>query len=538
MKKATAGLFLMMLAGAALAAERPNIVLILADDLGYSDIGPYGGEVRTPNLDALAANGLRFRNFYNTARCCPTRASILTGLYPHQTGIGHMTSEDERQQFDYGYPEYQGYLNHNCLTLGEAMREAGYRTLMAGKWHVGTFRGMWPRDRGFDRYFGIIRGASNFYQPEQDKMLTLDDTPVALPVPDGYYNTDAFTDHAIEFVTEAATEHAGQPFFLYLAYTSPHWPLQAPEKYVEHYREYYEQGWDKLRPERLKQVAAAGVVPKDCGLSKGVAPAWDSLPEEKRREMAHRMALYAGMIEAMDENIGRFLAALEKLGKRDNTLILFLSDNGACAEGGMLGSKNGELLGTKEGYFLTLGEAWANYCNTPFEKYKHYTTEGGVRTPCIASWPKGISARGEWTDQVGCIMDFMPTFLDLAGSKYPETYHDNPLVPLGGESLAPLFATGAVNPRRIFFEHEGNKAYIDGELKLVCTYDEPWRLHNMKNDPAELKDLSKAQPKKVKAMTEAWADWANRAGVLQWPVTRRPDYEPPHRDYPVKLDGQ
>jgi arylsulfatase len=526
--------------GAALAAEpaaqRPNIILILADDLGYSDISPYGGEVRTPNLERLAENGIRFRNFYNTARCCPSRASLLTGLYPHQAGIGHMTSEEVEQDYDYGYPEYQGCLNRNGLTLGEALREAGYRTLVAGKWHVGTFRGMWPRDRGFDRFYGLIRGASNFYQPEPDKMLTLDDTPVKLPVPDDYYTTDAFTDQAIGFVDEAVKKHAGQPFFLYLAYTSPHWPLQAPEKYVEHYRKYYEQGWDTLRPLRLKQVIASGVVPAGCGPSAVVAPAWDSLPEPKRREMAHRMALYAGMVEAMDENIGRLLAKLEQLGVRDNTLIVFLSDNGGCAEGGMLGGGKARQLGTKEGYFLTLGEAWANYCNTPLEKYKHYTTEGGIRTPFIVSWPKGIKARGQWTDQVGCIMDFMPTFLDLAKHDYPSTYAGNTLVPLSGKSLVPALTGGAPEPREIFFEHEGNKAVIDGEWKLVATYDQSWRLHHLPDDPSELKDLSKVEPERFKAMCVAWADWANRTGVRQWPVTRKSDYQPPHRDYPVKLN--
>ena len=516
-------------------AERPNIVLILADDLGYSDISPYGGEIRTPNLQRLSDRGIRFRNFYNTSRCCPTRASLLTGLYPHQAGIGHMTSEDEDQRFDYGHTSYQGSLNRHCVTLGEALHQAGYRTLMAGKWHVGTFRGMWPRDRGFDRFYGLIRGASNFYKPARDKMLTLDDTPVPLPLPEDYYTTDAFTQHAIEFVEEAARDYANQPFFLYLAYTSPHWPLQAPDKYVTHYRKYYEQGWTALRPRRLKQVIEAGVLPDTCGLSADVAPAWSELSEPKRKEMAHRMALYAGMVEAMDENIGRLMASLKKLNKADNTLIVFLSDNGGCAEGGMLGSNNGRLLGTREGYFLTLGEAWANYCNTPFEKYKHYATEGGIRTPCIAYWPAGIRTQGQWIDQVGGIVDFMPTFLELAGHDYPQTYRGSTLVPLAGKSLVGALKGDAPQPRDMFFEHEGHKGVIQGDWKLVSLHNRPWRLHHRLKDPVELNDLSHEEPGRTQRMIEAWNAWAQEVGVLPWPAKRPQGYTPPFRPYPVDL---
>lgn len=530
-----------VVAGAAIcsnapAAPRPNIILILADDLGYSDISPYGGEVRTPNLQTLADNGVRFRNFYNTARCCPTRASLLTGLHPHEAGIGLMTSEDEKQNYDLGHESYTGYLNRNGITLAEALKGAGYRTLMAGKWHVGTFRGMWPRDRGFDRFYGIVRGASNFFKPEKDKLLTLDDEPVDLnSLPDDYYTTTAFTDHAIEFVQEAVRDYPDQPFFLYLAYTAPHWPLQAPEKYVEHYRKLYEQGWDALRPKRIEGVIRAGVIPSGTPVSDSVAPRWDSLPEAKRREMAHRMALYAGMIEAMDENIGRLLAELRKLGVYDDTLIVFLSDNGGCAEGGMLGSNNGHLLGTKEGYFLTLGEAWANYANIPFDKYKHFTAEGGIRTPFIAHWPKGISARGKWSDQIGGIVDFMPTFLALAGAKYPASYDGHNLLPIEGINLAPALTGAPPKPRKLFFEHEGNKAIFDGDWKLVSTHGEKWRLHNLRKDPTEKNDLSSTQADRAESMRREWRSWADRVGVLAWPAKRRAGYTPPERQYPVQL---
>ena len=523
---------LALTASLSVIAERPNIILILADDLAYSDISPYGGEVKTPNLQVMADNGLKFRNFYNGARCCPTRASLLTGLYPHEAGIGHMTSEDEGQRFDYGSPAYQGFLNRQCVTLGEAMKLAGYRTLMTGKWHVGTYEGMWPRDRGFDRFYGLIRGASNFYSPDPDKMLTLDDTPVEYPLPEDYYTTVAFTDYAIEFIDEAVTDYQEDPFFLFLSYTAPHWPIQAPEKYVKPYLEYYEQGWDKLRPKRLQQVIDAGVVPAGTDLSKGVAPAWDSLKPAKQKEMAHRMALYAGMITAMDENIGRLLQHLDKIGEKENTLIVFLSDNGGCAEGGMLGSRTAKILGTKEGYFLTLGEAWANYCNTPFEKYKHYTTEGGIRTPFIAYWPAAIKNTGTWSDQTGHIMDFMPTFLDAANTAYPKTYAGKKIIPPSGKSLLPVLTGEPAEPRRIFFEHEGNKSYIDGDWKLVALYDHPWRLHNLKTDPSELNDLSAAKPERLKTMISAWGNWAEKTQVLPWPAERKAGYEPPVRKLP------
>lgn len=499
------------------AAPRPNIVLILADDLGYSDISPFGGEIRTPNLQSLADHGLRFRNFYNSARCCPSRASLLTGLAPHQAGVGHMAKGASPKEIARN-PPYQGFLNQNCVTLAEALRLAGYRTLMAGKWHVGPDAGMRPRDRGFDRFYGIIAGASNYYQPGADKLLMLDDEPVKLPVPANFYFTDAITDHAIDFLTEAVDRHRHQPFFLYLAYTAPHFPLQAPEKYVAPYRKLYSQGWDALRPKRMAGVIKAGVVPEGTQMSPGVAPRWDSLPPAKRREMAERMATYAGMVEAMDAGIGRVLAALKRLGVADDTIIFFLSDNGGNAEGGMLGSDNGELLGTKKGYFLTLGEAWANCCNTPFQQFKHYTGEGGVRTPFIASWPKGIQKTGGWSDQVGAVTDFMPTLLDLAGGAYPAANGENKTLPLAGIDLVPALRGEPAKPRQAFFEHEGNKAVIDGDWKLTQKLGEPWRLTNLRADPVELDDRSGADPARTEAMRKAWKSWANSVGVLQpWP---------------------
>ncbi len=310
------------------AAERPNIVIMMADDMGFSDIGCYGGEIETPNLDRLAGNGLRFTQFYNSGRCCPTRASLLTGRHPHQAGIGHMTSEGD-QRFDLGYPGYRGRLNRESVTIAEVLKPAGYKTLMAGKWHVGTYAGMWPVDRGFERYFGVVRGASNFFLPRPDKLLSLDHTPV---VPDeNFYTTDRFTDYAIEFVSEADQADDNQPFFLYLTYTAPHWPMHAWPEDVKKYRGKYANGWDRLREDRLARMRKMGLIKPGWQLSGHDRLRWDILPEATRDEMDHRMAIYAAMVDRLDQNIGRFVETLAKLGELDNTLLLFLVDNGGCA---------------------------------------------------------------------------------------------------------------------------------------------------------------------------------------------------------------
>ena len=386
--------------------DRPNIIIILADDMGYSDIGCYGGEIKTPNLDRLASNGIRFTQFYCAARCCPTRASLLTGLYPHQAGIGHMTSEDAKQTFDYGYPGYHGYLNRNCVTIAEVLRPAGYRTLMAGKWHVGTFEGMWPLDRGFDRYYGLIRGASNYFKPAPDKLLMRGRTPIKPP--DDFYATDNYTDAAVEFVNEALDD-AGKPFFLYLAYTSPHWPLHAHAEDVAKYRGTYKVGWDAVRKARLERMVDMGLIRPEWALTDRDAPAWTEIPAKKQDEMDHRMAIYAAQVDRMDQNIGRVVKTLEQRGALDNTLILFLSDNGACAEGRMLGGGPKEMLGKPEGWVLSYGQAWANASNTPFKRYKHWVHEGGISTPLIAHWPARITDRGAFRRTPGHLVDLMAT---------------------------------------------------------------------------------------------------------------------------------
>jgi arylsulfatase A-like enzyme len=515
------------------AAERPNIVIMMADDMGFSDIGCYGGEIETPNLDRLADNGLRFTQFYNSGRCCPTRASLLTGRHPHQAGIGHMTSEGDLR-FDLGFPGYRGRLNRESVTIAEVLKPAGYKTLMSGKWHVGTYAGMWPVDRGFERYFGVVRGASNFFLPRPDKLLSLDRTPV---VPDqDFYTTDRFTDYAIEFVSDADKADDNQPFFLYLAYTAPHWPMHAWPEDVEKYRGKYLNGWDWLRGERLARMRKMGLIKADWKLSGHDRLRWEILPEATRDEMDHRMAIYAAMVDRLDQNIGRFVETLAKLGELDNTLLLFLVDNGGCAEGGNLGGGPREQLGTKKGYFLTYGKGWANASNTPFREYKHWVHEGGISSPLIVHWPKGFEAKGEWRDEPSHLIDLMATSVDVAGAKYPVEFNGHRIGAMEGESLLPVFTGKPLGREALYWEHEGNRAVRMGKWKLVAKNKQPWELYDMDDDRTETNDISAANPETRDKMIAMYDVWARRANVLPGRPARKPGYEPEPLPYPKMAD--
>ena len=504
--------------------KRPNIVLIMADDMGYADIGCYGGEIETPNLDRLAADGLRFRQFYNNARCCPSRASLMTGLYPHQTGIGHMTNDPEdATAFDYGVPSYTGNLNFESVTIAEVLKSAGYQTLMTGKWHLGYHdRNLWPLQRGFDKYYGILAGAANYFTPTGPRGLTLMNDRVE-PTGDDFYLTDALTDYAIQFINENQ-EVGAQPFFLYLAYTSPHWPLNALDGEVEKYRGRYKEGWEKLRRERLDRMKQLGVIDEETQLSADDGADWDALSDEQQDEMDYRMALYAAQIDRMDQNIGRVIETLEANGELENTLIFFLADNGACAEGGLLGGGKKELLGTKEGYFLTYGQSWANASTTPLRTYKHWVHEGGISTPLIVHWPKAMAkrAKGGLTDQYGFLQDIMATAADVAGATYPTQYNGHAIKPLEGRSMRRVI-TGKNKPihtEPIFWEHEGNAAVRYGNFKLVKAYkpggQSNWELYDISKDRSEMNDLAAAMPEVVAKLSGYYSQWAKEKGVLPW----------------------
>jgi arylsulfatase len=498
------------------ADNRPNVVIILADDMGYSDIGCYGGEINTPHLDKLAEGGLRFTQFYNAARCCPTRASLLTGLHPHQAGIGWMTSSPENPgDMDQGEFGYRGFMNRNCVTIAEVLRDAGYSTFMTGKWHIGeATEDLWPLRRGFQRYYGILTGAANYFQPGGKRGLTLDNQRVE-PTED-FYLTNALTDHAIEFVDQAA---ADKPFFLYLAFTSPHWPLQSPPEIVDKYRDTYAKGWAEIRNARYDRMVDMGIIKTEWKITQRHSRPWKNLDAAKQQEMAERMAIYAAQIDRMDENIGRLTAALAEQGKLDNTVLLFLADNGGCAEGNELGGGPGEKLNDSDSpLFSTYGRAWANVSNTPFKRYKHHTHEGGIATPLIVHWPKGIEARGELREQPGYLPDLMATCLELTGASYPTEYHGNPIPPVEGVSLIPAFANKSLEQRAMYWEHEGNRAMRQGDWKLVKRENaEDWELYNLAEDRTETKNLAESNQTQVRGMTEEWEKWAKRAHALPKP---------------------
>jgi arylsulfatase len=512
-------------AGAA-TAQRPNIIIMMADDMGFSDLGCYGSEIRTPHIDGLAKGGIRFTHFYNTARCCPTRASLLTGLYPHQAGVGHMVDNPKP------FPGYTGDLNRRCVTIAEALKPAGYQTLMSGKWHVTPVtesKHNWPLQRGFDRYYGIIHGAADYFNPVT---LTLDNEFVKPDRPD-YYFTDAVADHAVEFIGSAATKP--NPFFLYVAFTSPHWPLHALEADIERYKGRYKNGWDALREERHKRQIEMGLVDRRWPLTARDerVPAWADATDKEWQQ--RRMEVYAAQIDHMDQGVGRILDALRKSGQEENTLILFLADNGGCAEElgpkakGLhipaqtrdqrpvrVGNIPGVMPGAEDTY-QSYGIPWANASNTPFRLYKHWVHEGGIAAPLIARWPKGIRKQGGFTNEPAHLIDLMATCVDLAQAKYPATNKGQAIQPMEGRSLRPAFDGHRINRTEpIYWEHEGNRAVHQGKWKLVSRFPGEWELYDLEADRTEMNNLADKEPKRVQQMAALYDRWAERANVEPW----------------------
>ncbi|UCH11801.1 MAG: arylsulfatase [Fidelibacterota bacterium] len=498
------------------AANRPNIILIMADDMGFSDVGCYGGEIHTPNIDGLAADGIRFTNFYNAARCCPTRAALLTGLYPHQAGIGGMVSRPDNPKPP---GPYQGYLNDQCVTIAEVLRGAGYHTLMSGKWHVGESKPHWPLDRGFERYFGLINGAANYFDftkgkaPGRKRVIAIDDQPY-VPPKEGFYLTDAISEYAVNYLAEYG--HQDQPFFLYVSYTAPHWPLHALPEDIEKYRGTYRKGWDTLRKERYERLLELGLIDRKWSLSDRDAevPPWQSI--ENKAEMDLKMAVYAAQIDRMDQGIGRILRTLRSLGKEQDTLVLFLSDNGGCHEDSPLGFdlRNNGLPPGGVDSFMSYGSAWANASNTPFRLFKHWVHEGGIATPFVARWPAVIKQRGQIDHQGGHVIDLMATCCDLAGVPYPETYQGRDIHPLEGKSLLPILqGEQRQGHDALYWEHEGNRAVRRGRWKLVSVENGAWELYDLEADRTELHDLAGEQPELVKELLAMYNAWARRCGV-------------------------
>ena len=530
--------------------DRPNIVLIMSDDMGFSDIGCYGGEIETPVLDRLAENGLRFTQFYNTGRCCPTRASLLTGLYPHQAGVGHMLRSTP-------YAGYTTGLNQHCRTIAEVIRPAGYRTYMSGKWHVTREispdgpRDNWPLQRGFDRFYGTIHGAGSFFDPNT---LTRDNAQISPYAdeeyrPETYYYTDAISDQAVHFIEAHNTDHIDRPFFLYVAYTAAHWPMHALPEDIAKYRGRYDGGYAAIRQTRFQRMKELKLIASDAELSAQAEP-WKTVPH---RDWELRcMEVYAAMVDRMDQGIGRIVHALSKTGRLDNTLLLFLQDNGGCSEG--LGRKTqrqhpGERpsaplptmshtelqpamipLKTRDGWplrmgpeampgppdtYIAYGRGWANVSNTPFREYKHWVHEGGISTPLIVHWPAAIQRKGELEHQPGHLIDIMATCVDLSGAHYPKEINGSSIEPMEGLSLRPAFLGQPLQRDALYWEHEGNRAIRHGDWKLVAKSAQgPWELYRMDQDRSELHNLADQESSRVQELSIDWMAWAERARVL------------------------
>ncbi len=543
-------------------STKPNIILIMSDDMGWSDLGCYGGEIATPHLDALAKRGVRFTQFYNTARCCPTRATLLTGLYAHQAGIGHMMEDN-------GTEAYRGDLNRSCVTIAEVLKTAGYRNYMSGKWHVTrkvkpeseAERSNWPLQRGFDRFYGTIHGAGSFFDPNslvRDNVLISPYSDNKYK-PSGFYYTDAISDHAGKFVTEHARDHSGKPFFMYVAYTAPHWPMHAKESDIAKYKGKYDAGYDAIRSARLQRLKSLGLVDPHCELTPQRGGAWEKVANKEFELRC--MEVFAAMIDALDQGVGRLVGELERTNQLDNTLILFLQDNGGCAEGMGRGAESktpqirevnpplpalsAEFLQpdmipkqTRDGFpirqgfgvlpgaadtYIGYGQAWANVSNTPFREYKHWLHEGGISTPLIAHWPAGIpkSRHNALAKQPAHLIDLMATCVDLAQATYPKEHLGQSIQPMEGVSLVPALSGQSVHRSKpIFWEHEGNRAIRDGDWKLVSKHPNGWELYNIASDRIEMHDLAKQQPDRLRAMQTDWQSWADRVGVRSWPLKK------------------
>jgi arylsulfatase len=500
------------------AADKPNIVVILADDMGFSDIGCYGGELATPNINRLAENGVRFTQFYNTGRCCPTRAALLTGLYSHQAGVGHMTDERKGKNGEL-LAGYSGRLNDRCVTMAEALKPAGYFTAMVGKWHVGHNLGVTPTGRGFDRALHAAAGGF-YFQNSKGGPLFLNGKSVGRtddPLPKEWYTSDLWTEYGLKFIDEARAEK--KPFFLYVGENAPHFPLQAPQEDIQRWRGKFKVGWDKLREARYRRQIEMGLIDKNWPLSPRLpeVPAWESLTAEQQDRYDLLMSIYAAVVERLDRAIGKLIDGLKERGELDNTLIFFMSDNGGNAESGINGKTGGAGVPGDAKSDVFIGQCWATLNNTPFVRYKHYTDEGGISSPLIVHWPKVIPAarNGQFEKQPGHLVDIMATCLDVAGATYPKEFGGKPITPYQGVTLRPaLLGEDVKRSKPIFWEHESNRAVREGQWKLVALEGKPWRLYDLTADRTEQHDLSTEQPERVKSLAAKWDDWAAQSNVL------------------------
>ncbi len=526
----------------AFAADKPNILVILLDDLGYSDLGCYGGEIDTPNIDALARGGLRFESFYNSARCCPSRASLMTGLYPPQTGIASFTTRTPDPKRG---SAYYGRLNDRCVTLGEVLGRSGYSCYYVGKWHLHNETG--PTARGFEEFYGYAFDHSHDqWDADYYQRMPLGRTKEVDPPEGEFYATDIFNAYALEFIKQG--QKRDRPWFVFLGHSSPHFPVQAPAESAKKYFRRYLRGWDVLRKERFERMKQIGLidgnrwtfterslVPVDRddianGYSGRPNPAWNSLDDPRQRDLAQRMALFAAMVEHVDRGVGEIVEHLKETSQFDNTLIMLLSDNGACYEWGPFGfderSRRGvTILHTGEnlrkmggpGTYHSYGSGWANLGNTPFRFYKHFTHEGGSNTPFIVHWPAGIDNEDTWVRERGHFIDVMPTLRAVAGAEYPTAFAGREVQPEEGVNLVPAFNGASLPQRTLYFEHQAARAVIQGNWKAVWGKRIPteirWELYNLKNDRSETTDIAAQNPAIVRHLAAEWNAYASRTGI-------------------------
>lgn len=523
--------------------DQPNIILILADDLGYSDLGCFGSLIRTPHIDNLAANGVVFSQFYNAGRCCPSRASLMTGVYPHEAGIGHMMK-------DYGQESYRGNLSKNVITIAEALKLVDYHTFMVGKWHLTNQmdpegdQSNWPTNRGFDQYYGTLDGFTSFFDP-----VGLVEGTSSVPYDSDFYYTDAIADKAIEYMNSVPED---EPFFIYVANMAPHFPLHAKEEKIKKYQGVFDDGWDVLRQNRFDKLIQKGLIAPQTPLSgrDPMSVAWED--EEFQDWQLNRMEVFAAMIDHMDENVGKIIEAVKDRGELENTLILFMSDNGGSAEGHLNGKV--ERLGTpwtsrvipdttSEGQkvlagdfpgqnlggpetFGSYGPKWSNLSNTPFRLHKSWMHEGGISSPFIAYWPKEIEDVGRIVDEPCHLIDILATIVDIAEINYPEEYKGHKIKPMSGISLMPAIRKNSLESRKLYWEHEGNKAIRTEKWKLVAEYpgaweamkpypyQGEWELYDIEMDRTETNNLATEYPQVVDSLSGDWKNWAEKVGVI------------------------
>ena len=527
------------------ANRKPNVLFVLFDDLGYSDLGCYGGEIKTPHIDKLGINGLRYESIYNSARCCPSRAALMTGLYPPQAGIADFTTNKPKK--DLG-PAYLGHLRDDCVTLAEVLKTVGYNTYYVGKWHMHEKTS--PVKRGFDEFYGYDMGYAQDQWNPNAYVRKPEGRAKEIDKPEGeFYATDIFNEYSLEFLKQAR-EKEDQPWFLFLSHSSPHFPVQAPKETIDKYFETYMKGWDKIREERFAQLKNVGLIENEYrwalaeralvpvdrdvvanGYSGNQNPAWDSLDIDRQRDLARRMATFAAMVEHVDNGVGQIVEYLRETDQYDNTIIMVTSDNGACYEWGPFGfdgpSRKGitilhkgdslNLVG-QIGSSPSYGSAWANMCNTPLRLYKHFTHEGGVASPFIVHWPDQIKENtGSWIRERTHLIDIMPTLCEITGAQYPETFNQNSIQAMEGVSLVNTFNGGQLEERSIFFSHFGAKAVVLGDWKAVwgknMPYEIQWELYNLKEDRCETNDLAAKYPEKVEELSAMWDEYAERVGL-------------------------